>query len=223
MMEEKNLQLERMVFFCDAVVAIAITLLVFNIKIDHTINEHLRFADIFMEWKLFLAFFLSFINIASFWKTHHMFFAHIKKIDEKLLWYNIFWLFFIVLLPFSTSLVSVHFFDTPAMFVYSLNTLLIAFFQNAIWDYTSMKPSFLKHDTIDKNAIWQMRLYVNLDMINAALAVGLSFFTPVFAFISLLTKLPMILIVRLIFQLTPEGKSKTRMNEMIKRPKKPVR
>ena len=172
-MEEKNLQLERMVFFCDAVVAIAITLLVFNIKIDHAVKEHLHFEDIFMEWKLFLAFFLSFINISSFWKTHHLFFSHIKKIDERLLWYNISWLFFIVLLPFSTSLVSAHFFDTAAICVYSLNTLLIAIFQNAIWDYASMKPSFMKQEITDKNTIWQMRLFVNLDMLNAALAVVL--------------------------------------------------
>ena len=88
-MQEKNLRLDRTVFFCDAVVAIAITLLAFNLKIEHTENGTLTFADILHQWKTFAAFFLSFINIANFWKAHHSFYAYIKKMDEKLLWYNI--------------------------------------------------------------------------------------------------------------------------------------
>ena len=101
-MEEKNLQLERTVFFCDAVVAIAITLLALDLRVEHLSSQHLTFSDIISPWKNFSAFVLSFLNIAGFWKRHHNFFAHIKKVDEKLLWVNIFWLFFIVTLPFST-------------------------------------------------------------------------------------------------------------------------
>src|ERR1700759_4659525 len=166
-MEEKNLQLERLVFFWDAVVAIAITLLVFNLKIDHISGTHLTFSDIIQPWKNFLAFVLSFLNIANFWRSHHSFFTHIKKIDEKLLWYNIAWLFFIVTLPFSTSLVSAYFFDTPAIFIYSLNTLLITWFQNSIWDYASFNPGFLKQNSIDDATNYRFRLYCNLDMINS--------------------------------------------------------
>lgn len=198
-MDDKNLQLERTVFFCDAVVAIAITLLALDIKLKH-IDGHLQFSDITNQWKSFLAFFLSFINIAGFWKTHHSFFSHIKKMDEKLLWYNIFWLFFIVLLPFSTSLVGSHFFDTAAMFTYSLNTFFIALFQNYIWDYVSLKPSYLKAETIKKSDIFQFRLYCNLDMINAVMAVIVSFFSPIIAFILLITKLPIFLIVGIFYR-----------------------
>ena len=207
--EDKNLQLERLVFFSDAVVAIAITLLALDIKIEPTPNGHLSFSDILSEWKVFSAFLLSFINIANFWKTHHAFFAHIKKIDDRLLWYNIAWLFFIVTLPFSTSLVSTYFFDTPAIFLYSLNILLIAFCQNLIWDYASdmnwfskgtpNRNEFLKEDTITALMISQFRLFCNLDMINALLAVALSFLSPVVAFISLFTKLPLIILARMFY------------------------
>ncbi len=198
-MEEKNLQLERLVFFCDAVVAIAITLLAFNLKIEHTVDGHLRFTDIFNQWKVFAAFLLSFFNIANYWKAHHTFFVHIKKIDEKMLWYNILWLLFIVLLPFSTTLVSTHFFDTPAIFIYSLNILMIALFQNYIWDYASVKPEYLK-DTIDKGTVYQIRLFCNLDMINGLIAIAVSFFFPAIAFLLLFTKLPLIIIARLFFK-----------------------
>jgi len=200
-MKEKNLELERLVFFCDAVVAIAITLLVFNLKITNVTNGHLTFADIIRPWKTFLAFFLSFINIASFWKNHHTFFAHIKKINESLLWYNIWWLFFIVLLPFTTSLVSTYFFDTPAIFIYSLNTFIITIFQNVIWDYVSVRPDFLRAETLDDEINTRLRIYCNLDMLNALVAIVISFFSPLLAFIFLLTKLPMILLARIFFRL----------------------
>lgn len=197
-MKDKNLQLDRTVFFCDAVVAIAITLLALNIKIDRTQNGHLQFSDFLCEWKTFAAFLLSFINIAGFWRNHHNFFSYIKNMDDKLLWFNIAWLFFIILLPFSTSLVSAYFFDTPAVFTYSINTFFITIFQNQIWDYASMKRGFLREDNFNKEMIRRFRLYCNLDMVNALLAAVIALLGyPMLAFILLFTKLPMIVIVGL--------------------------
>ncbi|HEX4372540.1 MAG TPA: hypothetical protein VHZ50_04455 [Puia sp.] len=114
--------------------------------------------------------------------------------DEKLLWFNIFWLLFIVLLPFSTSLISTYFSDVPAMFIYCLNTLLIAIFQNNIWDYASSKPDFMKPDSIEKTGASHLRLFWNLEMINAIVALILCFFRPRLAFILLFTKLPTLLL-----------------------------
>lgn len=198
-MEEKNLQLERLVFFSDAVVAIAITLLALDIKIEHTKTGHIEFADIWQQGKTFAAFLLSFFNIASFWKTHHSFFVYIKKIDEKLLWYNIAWLLFIVLVPFTTSMISNYFFDVAPMVFYSANAFMIAVFQNLIWDYSS------DHQLLDPNKDsvamdTRVRAFCNLDMFNSLLGILVSFFNPLVAFILLFTKLPMILFARLYYR-----------------------
>src|SRR5215467_194473 len=85
-MPEKNLGLERLVFFSDAVVAIAITLLALDLKIDIKPGEHLRFADIGHAWPKFAAFFLSFLYVAVFWMIHRRFFNYIIKADNILLW-----------------------------------------------------------------------------------------------------------------------------------------
>lgn len=198
-MEEKNIQLERTVFFCDAVVAIAITLLAFNLKVVKNDNTHLSFKDIASQWRVFAAFLLSFFNIANFWRTHHMFFAYIKKMDEKLLWYNICWLLFIITLPFATTLVSSDFFDTPAICTYSVNMLMVSVFQNNIWDYACQKPEFLKRENIHPLVIRITRIFCNLDMINALIAITLSFFWPGVAFIILFTKLPTMVLARIYF------------------------
>src|SRR5689334_22036352 len=110
MSKEKNLELDRLVFFSDAVVAIAITLLALDLRIEKGEElSKLSFAAIGHLWPKFAAFLLSFILIAVFWKVHHKFFFHIRKIDVNLLWFNIFWLLFIVLLPFTTTLISNYF------------------------------------------------------------------------------------------------------------------
>lgn len=101
--KKKEIPFERVLFFGDAVVAIAITLLALELKIDIPEDKHLSFSNLIAPWHQYIAFLLSFINISGFWKTHHDFFAHIKKMDDKLLYINILWLFFISTLPFATS------------------------------------------------------------------------------------------------------------------------
>jgi uncharacterized membrane protein len=196
---EKNLQLERLVFFCDAVVAIAITLLVFNLKLDHISGTHLTFADLGGTWQRFIAFFVSFLNIAIFWTIHHSFFSYIKKIDVILMRYNLYWLFFIVVIPFTASLVSAYLSDTPAIFIYSLNIFLVTFFQNQIWDYVAKHSEFVKED-VNPSIIYNYRLSCNVAMVNALLAVGMSFISPLIAFVLLFLRLPSIAIAKRIFK-----------------------
>lgn len=190
MTEEKNLQLERLVFFTDAVVAIAITLLALELKIDAT-NGHLTFAMLYENWHKFAAFLLSFISIAIFWKKHHEFFKFIKSVDDKLFWYNLGWLLFIALLPFTTSLISSYFSDTAAMFSYCLNTFLITLFQNQIWDYVAGKPDFIKKE-LNVKTNHDNKVVSNVAMLNGLLATVTSLFSPIIAFIILLLRFPMI-------------------------------
>jgi uncharacterized membrane protein len=197
-MKEKNLSLERLVFFCDAVVAIAITLLALELHIEKK-GGHLYFSDIFEQWQKFAAFFLSFLIIAVFWKVHHQFYYYIRKIDQRMLWYNICWLLFIVLLPFSTTLVSSYLFDSPAILIYSINVLFITIFQNMIWDHVAVRKDYLDAGT-SEDTIYDNRLGCNVAMVNALLAIGISFISPVAAFIILFTRLLMMGAAKYIFK-----------------------
>ena len=184
---EKNLELERLVFFSDAVVAIAITLLALDLSVKPA-GAHLTFTDIGQAWHRFAAFFLSFIVIAVFWINHHRFFVYIKAIDSKLMVFNICWLLFIVLLPFTSSLTSNDFFNKPAMLMYSANILIITCLQNMIWDYASDHRELLK-DTITAAVKREYRIGSNLAMVNAAFAVAITFLSPLLAFITLFARI----------------------------------
>lgn len=183
---------ERVIFFSDAIVAIAITLLALNLKLEIPTDHHVSFSDLLLPWRNYLAFILSFINIAGFWRTHHNAFIHIYKMDDLMMFLNICWLFLIVTLPFATTLVSAHFAETPVIFLYSMNVLGLAIFQNYIWDYADSK-NYINKDKLPDIARRRFRLTFNLDMINSLVCVILSFFLPILAFIFLFFKLPMFL------------------------------
>lgn len=189
-LRKAEIPFERVLFFSDAIVAIAITLLALNLKLGIPEDHHLTFQDLLTPWKTYLAFFLSFINIASFWRTHHQMYTYIHKMNARTMSYNIFWLFFIVTLPFSTSILSTHFGDSAAIFLYGLNIFALSVFQNSIWDSADMREDYINVEKVSDEQRKRFRLMFNFDMFNGLLCVILSFFVPKIAFFLLFFKVP---------------------------------
>lgn len=188
---KKEVAFERVIFFSDAIVAIAITLLALDLRLDIPPDQPVSFADLLSPWRNYLAFLLSFINIAGFWRTHHNIFVYIYKMDDRMVFLNSCWLFLIVTLPFATTLVSAHFGETPVIFLYSLNIFGLAILQNSIWDYADNR-NYTDKEKLPEIARSRFRLIFNLDMINSLISVILSFFFPTLAFIFLFFKLPLV-------------------------------
>jgi uncharacterized membrane protein len=107
----KEFQLERLILFSDAVFAIAITLLVIEIKIPDKefLREHGGLSDATILKALsqlvpkFIGFLISFLLISLYWSIHHRMFGFVTSYDRKLLFLNLLFLFFVVLMPFSTG------------------------------------------------------------------------------------------------------------------------
>ena len=102
-------ELDRIVFFSDAVFAIAITLLVLDIQVpeisDDLVAEELP-AQLLALWPKYFGYVLSFVVIISFWNIHHSIFSDIRGYDRGLIWLNSIFLMFVAFVPFPTSLVS---------------------------------------------------------------------------------------------------------------------
>ncbi|MGC4100406.1 TMEM175 family protein [Ferruginibacter sp.] len=187
---KKEIPFERVLFFSDAIVAIAITLLALDLRLNLPEGHHLTFNDLLLPWKNYISFILSFINIASFWRTHHQMYTYIHKMTDRTMSYNIAWVFFIVTLPFATSLLGTHFGDPAAVFLYSLNIFALSVCQNAIWDSADIKPDFIDTEKLPDEERQRFRIMFNLDMINGLLCIVLSFFVPKIAFFLLFFKVP---------------------------------
>jgi uncharacterized membrane protein len=112
---------ERLTFFTDAVVAIAMTLLILPLmeSVTEARAEGLSTADYLDEHAgQIFAFALSFAIIASFWRAHHALFEHLERYSQPILWLNMVWMFTIVWLPVATALVGSLDTDRPQLALY---------------------------------------------------------------------------------------------------------
>jgi uncharacterized membrane protein len=99
-------QIERLVNFSDAVIAIAVTLLILPL-VDRASEIHVdSFGPLVHETgQQFLIFLLSFMVICRFWWVHHSLFQSLEKFNLRIFWLNSLWLLTIVFMPFPTVLI----------------------------------------------------------------------------------------------------------------------
>jgi uncharacterized membrane protein len=104
--------LERLVFFSDAVFAIAITLLVIEIAVPHLghFGHHGSSGDYLQALAgllpSFFGYFLSFFVIGLYWAGHHRAFGLAETYDARLVWPNLTMLCMIAFMPFATAFLS---------------------------------------------------------------------------------------------------------------------
>src|SRR6202008_1758157 len=136
--ENRNqFQLARMILFSDAVFAIAITLLIIEIKIPE-IHEHETMLEAFDRSGTIdsiISLIISFAIIGQFWTNHHRLFGFVNNYDGKLLWVNLHLLFWVILMPFSTAL-STNNGGNPAVWgLYCFNMFMIGISIHFLWRY----------------------------------------------------------------------------------------
>src|ERR1700712_2037677 len=100
---KKEFELERMILFSDAVFAIAITLLIIEIKFPE-IPKGASTAEILGHFRptfvKFFGFALSFFFIGLLWSRHLEVFKYVRAYDNRVIFHNLLLLFFVVCFPF---------------------------------------------------------------------------------------------------------------------------
>lgn len=94
---------ERVVFFSDAVVAIALTLLALELPIPTGTTDSEVWHSFAEKGSEYFGFLLSFAVIAGLWSLHHWLFRYVVGMTSLLMWVNFGWLLGIVLVPFVTK------------------------------------------------------------------------------------------------------------------------
>ena len=190
-----------MVMFSDAVVAIALTLLVLPL-VDIELPEGVEggWEQLHHIWEAdgskIVSFFISWIAIIIFWLVHHRLFNDIEKLNGGIVRFNIVWLLAIVFLPFPTNLIGqlengigderaivvLYLFD---LFVISGSLLMVAL-------SAARDPECLAEDVTPEDLKSPLRGYVNVGYLallvivacfNAELAlwglIGIAFIGPI--------------------------------------------
>ena len=88
----------RLEAFSDGVLAIIITIMVLELK--QPVGDSI--GDLWALAPVLLAYLVSFLFIAIYWVNHHILLNKAKKVNLKILWCNIGWLFVMSFIPFTT-------------------------------------------------------------------------------------------------------------------------
>ncbi len=144
-----DLNLERIVFFSDAVMAIAITLLAIDLRIPE-MSMAVAGAELPHELALLtpriISFVISFFVIGVYWSGHHRYFGHIRRYDNQLVVLNMLFLFFIVVMPFVAGLLGHFPFVALSVAIYSGAVAATGYAIGAIWWYASHNYRLINPD-----------------------------------------------------------------------------
>ncbi len=153
MREEK--ETGRIEAFSDGVFAIAITLLVLEIKVpSHAeVSDRGMWHALFSLWPAYLAFFISFVTIFVIWAHHHLIFTQVRKADPPLLYWNGLLLLVVTFVPFPTGLLAEYLLHPEAKVAASLytgNFLIISIVFHKLWQHVSKIGGQLATNAIDQ-------------------------------------------------------------------------
>ena len=169
---------DRLETFSDGVIAIAITLLILEIRVPHAEEGGLGVA-LADQWPSYAAYAVSFAVIGIMWVNHHRIFHMLKAVDRPLLFINLLLLMFIAAVPFPTALLA-EYLDAGgrdshiAAAVYSANATGCALAFNMMWRWIVRKGDLL-HDHISVENLRRGTKRFTLGLIVYPIAVGVSF------------------------------------------------
>jgi uncharacterized membrane protein len=123
--------------FSDGVFAIAITLLVLEIKIPSPGSESLA-HQLARQWPQYVSFVISFAFIGIMWINHHRMFTLIKRSDTVLMLLNLLLLLGVTVVPFPTAVLAAHLGhpdQRTAVILFHATSIFIAIAFNVLWRY----------------------------------------------------------------------------------------
>ena len=129
-----EIEYDRILFFSDAVFAIAITLLIVDLRVPDVAHlqsgRQLRHAIPQIG-----GFAYSFAAIGLFWLAHHGLFRHIRGLDRPLVLLNLLFLGTIAFVPYPTALLSAAGDQVPATVFYAASLAAVGLAEAAVWLY----------------------------------------------------------------------------------------
>ena len=140
--------------FSDGVFAIAITLLVLEIRVPESAFGHL-WSGIADQWPSYLAYVTSFLTIGGIWGVHHGIFRRLQYANRELMLTNLLLLMAVAFLPFPTKLMAEAIHDTgaarAAAIFYGAALLAISLLVRLMWASAVRDRRVLRPDMSEKD------------------------------------------------------------------------
>ena len=148
---EDTRELDRIIFFSDAVFAIVMTLLILDIQVP-SIPADLVSTELPRQvldlWPEFFSYVLSFLVIGTYWMAHHGTFRYIESYDRVLMGLNLLFLLSISFVPFPTALLGEYGDQRFAVALYAVSLAIPRLLLALIWLY-AIKTRISLSDRLD--------------------------------------------------------------------------
>ncbi|MFD9486149.1 TMEM175 family protein [Streptomyces sp. NPDC059991] len=140
--------------FSDGVFAIAITLLILEIKVPPHAGDHL-WSDLGHQWPSYAAYVVSFLVIGIMWVNHHTLFSYVVRVDRTLMFLNLLLLMTVAAIPWPAGLMAEYLREDNASHVaaavYSGLMVVMALNFQALWWHVT-RTGHLFDDRVDSAA-----------------------------------------------------------------------
>jgi uncharacterized membrane protein len=177
-MSHQDQQVERLTFFSDAVFAIAMTLLVIDIKVpEPAVSTDEAWVQALANLiPHFVGFVLTFYVVGALWAAHHRTFGRLRHYDPAIVWPNLTLLMLVAFIPFPTALMSTHFTDRVPQMFYAFTLLVAGLCQYRLVKRT-LRPPYLYDDVTTDDVAVAIRRSLGMPCM-AALAIVIAIWWP---------------------------------------------
>ncbi len=162
--------------FSDGVFAIAMTLLILNVRIPPAGSGELS-TELLKQWPTYISFLVSFTFIGIMWINHHRLFTHIARSDDVLLILNALLLLGVVVVPFPTAVLAMHLGQSDqraALVLYNGTYVFIAIVFNLLWRYASSAKRHLLGKEVDPTSVERITTQYAFGPVLYLVCLGLS-------------------------------------------------
>ena len=176
-----SVEFDRVLYFSDAVFAIAMTLLVVQIGVPAVSGDELGEALRDKSQEI-LSFFITFVVIGYYWLAHHRMFSQLRGVDSRLMMINLVYLATIAFMPFPSALVG-QYEDEPITVIIYAVTLGVASALEAAMFVHARRRDLLKMQVPDDVAHHALRASL-VPVVVFAISIPIALFNPTLALLS---------------------------------------
>ena len=165
---------DRLIALTDAVLAIIMTILILELEKPTTPSLQ-AFWDLQQN---FFAYFLSFFWLGSLWMALNTLWEKVEKISQRVIWWNLFLLFFVSFMPYATGIVSNHFMNHTAQLFYGL-IVIMSTVANWFLHKAIDKPNIDQKELLEATAQYRKSLIPDLIIKGVGLILSLIVYPPI--------------------------------------------
>lgn len=165
---------DRLIALTDAVLAIIMTILILELEKPTTPSLQ-AFWDLQQN---FFAYFLSFFWLGSLWMALNTLWEKVEKISQRVIWCNLYLLFFVSFMPYATGIVSNHFMNHTAQLFYGL-IVIMSTVANWFLHKAIDKPNIDKKELLEATAQYRKLLIPDLIIKGVGLILSLIVYPPI--------------------------------------------